>query len=86
MRIYRRYVLSLALSLGACDIALVWLGQRNLALYYVCDVVIFLAMTLIYGNLKPLARRNLNVVGLVFWAGILVLVASRLLNREWPGT
>jgi hypothetical protein len=76
-------VLSLVLSIGACDIVLAWLGQHNLALYYVCNVVIFLAITLLYGNLKPLARRNLNIVGLLFWAGILILVASRLIGQEW---
>ena len=73
-------MLTLVLALGLCDIILTRLGQRNLAVYYIFNAGLFLSITLLYGNLKPLARRNLNIVGVLFFIGIIVLALLRLLQ------
>ncbi len=69
----------MVLAIGAGDIFLTVLGQNSLALYYVLNSGIFLAITLIFKDLKPVARRNLNALGVLFFIGIITLVIFKII-------
>lgn len=80
MRIYNRYVLSLVLSAGLINTLLALWGQNDLVVYFVVDVIIYLAITLLYVYLNPRARRALNTIGLVLFGGFALVIAIKVLD------
>ena len=74
MKIYNSYIIFLALFLTLTTVILAAFGQDNLDVYYTTYVIEALALTEIYVYLSPKARRGLNVVGVILFAGFLVIV------------
>ena len=77
MRIYNRYLLSLALVSSLINTILAFFGQNDLAVYFIMNVLAYLVTTLLYAYLNPGARRTLNTIGVVLFAGFMVVIVLR---------
>lgn len=80
MRIYNKYVISLALASGLINTTLAFLGQNDLGLYFTINIIAYLVITLLYVYLNPRARGALNTVSAVFFAGFMVVVALKIIE------
>ena len=80
MRIYNKYVVSLVLASGLINISLAFSGQNNLEIYFVVNVFAYLIITLLYAYLNPTARRALNTVGAVLFAGFMVIITLKVME------
>ena len=77
MRIYNKYVVSLALASGLINTILAILGQNDLGIYFTVNALAYLVITLLYAYLNPRARKALNTVGIVLFAGFVVIVSLK---------
>lgn len=77
MRIYNNYIISLALAAGIVNTLLAVFGQADLSVYFIVNVIAYLAITLIYVYLNPRAKRALNTIAAVFFTGFVVVVALK---------
>ena len=80
MRIYNRYVVSLVLACCLINTLLAFLGRNDLAIYLTINIIAYLVITLLYVYLNPRARRALNPVGAVLFAGFIVMVLVEVLG------
>ena len=80
MRIYNKYIVSLVLASGLINTSLAFLGQNDLGVYFTINVLAYLVITLLYAYLNPRARRALNTVGVVFFAGFMVIVSLKVME------
>ncbi|MFC1928310.1 hypothetical protein ACFLXK_01740 [Chloroflexota bacterium] len=80
MRIYNKYVISLALSACLINTLLAFWGQSDLTVYFVINIIAYLVITLLYVYLNPRATRALNTIGIVLFAGFMVTVALKVLD------
>jgi len=80
LRIYNKYIVSLALASGLTNTLLAFLGQNDLAVYFIVNVLAYLVITLLYTYLNPRARRALNTVGVVLFAGFMVIVSLKVIE------
>ncbi len=80
MRIYNKYIISLALASGLINTALAFLGQTDLGLYFTINIIAYLVITLLYVYLNPRAREELNTVGVVFFAGFVVVITLKVME------
>ena len=80
MRIYNKYVISLALVSCLINTLLAFLGQNDLAIYFVINIIAYLAITLLYVYLTPRARKALNSIGAVLFAGFMGIVALKVME------
>ena len=80
MRIYNRYVIALALASGLINTLLAFSGQNNLEIYFTVNVLAYLVITLLYVYLNPRARRALNTIAVVLFAGFMVIVAFNVIG------
>ena len=74
MRIYNKYVVSLALASCLINTLLAFFVQNDLEMYFTTNLIAYLVITLLYVYLNPRARRALNNVGAVLFAGFMVIV------------
>ena len=74
MRIYNRYIISLALILTLTTVILASFGHDSLDIYYTVYVIEALALTELYVYFSPRAGRGLNVVSGILFAGFMVVV------------
>jgi len=80
LRIYNKYVVSLAVSACLINTSLAFFGQNDLEIYFVINISAYLAITLLYVYLNPRARRALNSVGAVLFAGFMVIVVLKVIE------
>lgn len=80
MRLYNMYIISLAAAAGVVNSLLAFGGQTDLGVYFVVNIISYLAITLLYVYLNPRARRALNTVAAVFFAGFVVIVAIKVVE------
>lgn len=80
MRIYNKYVISLALAGCLINILLAFLGQNNLEVYLTINIIAYLMITLLYVYLNPRVRRALNSVGAVLFASFMVIVVLKVMD------
>ncbi len=80
MRIYNRYVVSLVLVCCLINTVLAFLGRNDLEIYLTINIVAYLVITLLYVYLNPRARRALNPVSAVLFAGFMVMVVVEVLG------
>jgi len=78
VRIYNRYIASLAITVCLICIVLAALDQDDLAVYFTLNVTAYLVITLLYAYLNPRTRRSLKALGMTFFAGFLVVVALKV--------
>ena len=80
MRIYNKYIVSLALASGLINTSLACLGQNDLEIYFVINIIAYLVITLLYVYLNPRARRALSSVSVVLFTGFMVIVALKTME------
>jgi len=80
LRIYNKYIVSLALASGLINTSLAFFGQNDLGIYFIINVLAYLVITLLYVYLNPRARRALNTVGVVLFAGFIVIVSLKVME------
>ncbi len=80
MRIYNKYIVSLALAGGSINTLLAFLGQKDLGVYFVLNVLAYLVITLLYVYFNPRARRALSSVSAVLFAGFMVVVVLKVVE------
>lgn len=80
MRIYNKYVVSLALSACLINTLLAFFGQNDLTIYFTINIIAYLVITLLYVYLNPRARRALNAIVVVLFGGFMVIVATKAIE------
>ena len=80
MRIYNKYIISLALAAGLVNTLLAALGQNDLSIYFTINTIVYLVITLLYVYLNPRARKALNTISVVLFAGFMVIVALNVME------
>ena len=80
MRIYNRYIITVAILLLLTTVILVALGIRSLDVYYTSYVMEALIITELYRHFSPRARSALNMVGIVLLVGFLLIALSRIIK------
>lgn len=80
MRIYNKYIVSLVIASCSINILLAFLGQNSLGIYFIINVITYLAITLLYTYLNPRARKALNTIGVILFAGFIVIVSLKVVE------
>ncbi len=80
MRIYNKYIVSLALAAGLVNTLLAFLGQDDLGVYFTINTIVYLVITLLYVYFNPRARRALNTISVVLFAGFMVVVVLNVME------
>ena len=75
MRIYNRYIISLALLLTLTTVIMAAYGQNKLDVYFTVYLIEALALTEIYVYLNPKARKALGLITGVLFIGFVGIVA-----------
>ena len=80
MRIYNKYIVSLVIASCSINILLAFLGQNSLEIYFIINVITYLVITLLYAHLNPRARKALNSIGVILFAGFIVIVSLKVVE------
>ena len=80
MKIYNNYILIVAILFLLTTIILVAIGQNSLGIYCTVYAIEALAVTELYVYFNARARRGLNFVSAILFAGFLFIAASRVIN------
>ena len=80
MRIYNKYVITLAITATLINSLLAFLGQKDLEIYFVMNVIAYLVITLLYVYLNPRARMALNSIGAVLFGGFAIIVVIKAME------
>lgn len=80
MRIYNRYLLLLILFSCVINVVLAFLGQNDIGVYFIFNVLAFLLITVLTVYFSPGTRKTLSVVSFVFFSGFLVVVALKVME------
>jgi hypothetical protein len=80
LRIYNRYVLSLALAFCVINAALAFYGQNDLGLYLAANIIAYLVITMLYVYLNPRARRALGSISVVLLGGVVVIAVLKVME------
>lgn len=74
MKLYNSYILMITLVLLLTTVILTALGQNDLNVYYTAYIIEALIITELYVYFNAKARRGLNLVSVVLFAGFLFIV------------
>lgn len=77
---YNRYILSLALFFMLTTVIISVSVGAPLSLYFSLYLLGTLALTILFAYLDPRARKGLEKVGFVFFAGFVVMVGIKALE------
>jgi hypothetical protein len=80
LRIFNRFIITLAVTLGLLNTSLALLEQDDISIYFITDAVAYLVITLLFVYLNPRAKNALNGISTVIFVGFLVVVALKLIN------
>ena len=80
MRIYNKYVVSLALSACLINTLLAFFGQNDLEIYFIINIIAYLVITMLYVYLNPRARKVLNTAGVVLFGGFMMIVITKVID------
>ncbi len=73
-------IVSLAISFGAGDIALAFIGQKDIVIYFIANAIAYFIITLLFVNLSPRARVTLKPVNAMIFVGFLAIIAFRAID------
>lgn len=79
MRIFNNYIISLVLVASIVNTLLAFLGQKDLQVYFVVNIIAYLVITLLFVYLNPKAKRALNTIGVVLFAGFMMIVGLKII-------
>jgi len=80
VRIYNWFIITLALAAGLINVLLAFLGQEDIQIYFIVNIIAYMVITLLYVYFNPRARRALDGVSIVFFGAFLVIVAIKVLD------
>jgi len=80
LRIYNKYIVSLVLVACVINTLLAFFGQNDLEIYFTVNVIAYLVITLLYVYFNPRARTALNTIGIVLFAGFMVIVSLHVID------
>lgn len=80
MRIYSKYVASLAVAVCLVSALLAFVGQEDMAVCFTANLAMYLLVTLLHVYLNPRARKALSTVGTVFSTGFLVIMVPEVVE------
>ena len=80
MRIYNRYVISLAIAFGVINTIMAALRQNDLTVYFTVNLIAYMIISLVYVNLNPRARKLLNSTWLVLFSGFMCIVILKVID------
>jgi hypothetical protein len=80
LSVYNRYILSLVLSTCLANGLLAFWGQNNLQVYFAVNAIVYLVITLFYGDLNRIAKRALTTIGCVLFCGFMIIVVFQLMD------
>lgn len=78
MRIFNSYLLVVATLLLLTAVILIALEQNDLGVYFTLFTIEALVVTVLYVHLSTRARRGLNLVAVVLFAGFLGIVSLQV--------
>jgi hypothetical protein len=53
MRIYNRFIITLTLAAGFINALLALLGQKDIQIYFIINIIAYMAITLLYVYFNP---------------------------------
>ena len=80
MRIYNNYILIIAVLLLLTTVIMVAMGRNSLDIYYTVYVIEALIVTELYVYFNAKARRGLNLVSAILFAGFLAIVSLQVIK------
>jgi hypothetical protein len=80
MRMYNRYVLTVALLLLLTATILVATGQNSLSVYYTAYVIEAFVVTELYAYFNNNARRGLALVSTVLFGGFVLIIFFQVIK------
>jgi len=80
MKIYNNYILIVAILFLLTTVMLVATGQNSLDIYYTVYIIEALIVTELYVYFNAKARRGLNLVSAILFAGFLFIVALQVIK------
>ena len=80
MKIYNNYILIVAILFLLTTVILVATGQNSLDIYYTVYIIEALIVTELYVYFNTKARRGLNFVSTILFAGFLFIVALQVIK------
>lgn len=80
MKIYNNYILIVAILFLLTTVILVATGQNSLDIYYTVYIIEALIVTELYVYFNAKARRGLNLVSAILFAGFLYIVALQVIK------
>jgi uncharacterized BrkB/YihY/UPF0761 family membrane protein len=80
LRIYNRYIISLAVAACVINPLLALFNQNDIVIYLTINIVAYLAITLLYVQLNSRARRALNLVSAVYFGIFLIAVGFEVVK------
>ncbi len=80
MKIYNRYILTVALLLLLTTTIFIILGQKSLDLYYTAYIIEVLVTTELYVHFNAKARRGLTLVSVVLFFAFAAIIGSLVIR------
>ncbi len=80
MRLYNRYIITIATLLIVTTAILVAFGVNSLAIYYVIYIIEAFIVTELYRQFGPRARRGLNIVSIILLGGFLPVIVLQFVK------
>ena len=80
MKIYNRYIISVAITLLMTTVLLVAAGQTSLGIYYSIYVIEALIITEMYVYFNKKSRRALHVVSTVLFGGFIIVLCFQVIK------
>jgi hypothetical protein len=80
VRIYNRYILTVAFLLLLTTVILIVTGQNSLEFYYTIYVIEALIVTELYAYFNNKARRGLNLVSTILFGGFAIALCLQIIK------
>jgi len=80
MSIYNWFIITLTLVTGFINALLAFMGQEDIQIYFIINIIAYMTVTLLYVYFNPMARRALDGVSVVFFGAFLVIVAIKVVD------
>lgn len=80
MKIYNRYILTVALIILLTTVILIATGQNSLDIYFTAYVIEALIITELYAYFNNKARRGLTTVSTILFGGFLIALCLQVLK------
>jgi len=80
VKLYNRYIITVALTLLLTTVILVTLGQNTLTIYYTVYLIEALIITELYAFFNSRARRQLTIVSSMLFGGFVFVLCRSIIE------